>query len=176
MSVPNNKLAIDPGSETGLETDELASTGLLSFYDRLRSRITLAVGGRSGRLGKGAIEALLLAPDLFILILRLSLDSRVPAQKRKFLVGALAYFVTPIDLFPEGLLGPAGYLEDVVLAAAVLRVSLQSELEPLAEQYWSGSQKLREVLGDLASAAFGLLGPGLYLRLQRLVRRWGVAL
>ena len=155
--------ASDPG--------ELASTGLLSFYDRLRTRVTRWVTKRSGKLGRGVVEVLLLAPDLFILIARLCLDSRVPAQTRRFLFGAVAYFLTPIDLLPEGLIGPAGYLEDVILAALVLKTSLNSHIEPMAESYWSGSQRLRVVLGDLSEAAYGLLGPGLYSRLQRLLDR-----
>lgn len=164
-----------PGVEVAARED-LASTGLLSFYDRLRVRVTRLVARRSGRLGSGVVETLLLAPDLFILLARLSMDSRVAASKRRFLIGALAYFLTPIDLFPEGLIGPFGYLEDVILAAAVLRMSLNSRIEPLAESYWSGSQRLRVVLGDVAEAAYGLLGPELYSRLRRLLGRRGIEL
>ena len=156
--------------------EELASTGMLSFYDRLRDRVTTAVEKRGGKLGQGAVEALLLAPDLFVLLVRLGLDSRVPKQQRRFLLGALAYFLTPIDLLPEGLMGPAGYLEDVVLAAAVLRMSLRTELEPLADDYWSGNQKLRVVLGNIAEISYDLLGPLLVLIGQRFLDRWGIRL
>ena len=159
-----------------VSAEELASTGMLSFYDRLRDRVTTAVEKRGGKLGQGAVEALLLAPDLLVLLVRLGLDSRVPKQQRRFLLGALAYFLTPIDLLPEGLMGPAGYLEDVVLAAAVLRMSLRTELEPLADDYWSGNQKLRVVLGNLAEISYDLLGPPLYLRVQRFLDRWGIRL
>ena len=156
--------------------EELASTGMLSYYDRLRNRITSAVEKRGGKLGQGAVEDLLLAPDLFILLVRLGLDSRVPKHQRRFLLGALAYFLTPIDLLPEGLMGPAGYLEDVVLAAAVLRLSLRTELEPLADEYWSGNQKLRVVLGNIAEISYDVLGPPLYFRIQRFLDRWGIRL
>ncbi|MEJ2084674.1 MAG: hypothetical protein P8Y44_03220 [Acidobacteriota bacterium] len=122
-------------SDSAKDPGELASTGLLSFYDRLRGRVTRWVDRRSGRLGKGAAEALLIAPDLFILIARLCLDS------------------------------------DVILAAAVLKTSLNSHIAPMAESYWSGSQGLRVALGDLSEAAYGLLGAGLYSRLRRLLDR-----
>lgn len=158
------------------DEEGLASTGLLSFYDRLRLRTTRFAARRSGRLGSSAVEALLLAPDLFVLLARLSLDSRVAASKRRLLIGAVAYFLTPIDLMPEGVIGPLGYLEDVILASAVLRMTLNSQIEPLAESYWSGSQRLRVVLGDLADAAYGLLGSKLYSRLQRLLSRRGLDL
>ena len=158
------------------DDDRLASTGLLSFYDRLRERTTHAAEAKTGRPGRAVVEILLLAPDLFVLLLRLSLDKQVPFATRRLFIGALAYFVTPVDLLPEAFLGPGGLLEDVVLAAAVLSVALGPTLEPLAEKYWNGSQKLRVVLRDVSEGAHHLLGENLYRRLQRLLARRGVKL
>lgn len=165
------------GKNAQLEsTDRLASTGLLSFYDRLRERLTGAVERRSGHIGRTTAELLLLAPDLFILMARLSLDERVPPAARRFIVGAVVYFLTPFDLLPEAVMGPAGFVEDVVLAAALLSVALGPDLEPLAGRYWNGSRRLREVLADVATAAYSVLGENLYLRLQRLMARRGIDL
>lgn len=164
-------------SDMSLGDDEsLASTGLLSFYDRLRERTTHAVENQAGKPGRTVVEILLLAPDLFILLLRLALDKQVPVATRRLLFGALAYFITPVDLLPEAFLGPGGLLEDVVLAAAVLSVALGPTLEPLAQRYWNGSQKLRVVLRDVSEGAYHLLGDNLYRRLQRLLARRGVKL
>ncbi len=154
-------------------TDGLASTGLLSFYDRLRSRLT---GRAESRAGRAVSEVLFLAPDLFMLLARLSLDPQVPAEARRFIVGATVYFLTPVDLLPEAFVGPTGYLEDVVLAAALLSVALGPDLEPMAERYWNGSRRLREVLGDVAEVAYNVLGKNLYARLQRLLARRGIRL
>ena len=154
----------------------LASSGLLSFYDRLRQRLTGSVEARAGRAGRAATELLLLAPDLFILLARLSLDREVPANARRFIVGATAYFLTPVDLLPEAFVGPTGYLEDVVLAAALLSVALGPDLEPLAERYWSGSRRLRTVLRDVAEVSYNVLGDNLYTRLRRFLARRGVRL
>ena len=154
----------------------LASTGLLSFYDRLRQRVTTGARSRGGKAGLAVTEVLLLAPDLFILLARLSLDPQVPSSSRRFIVGATVYFITPVDLMPEAFIGPVGYVEDVVLAAALLSVAMGPDLEPLAERYWNGSQKLRVVLADVANVAYNVLGENLYLRLQRLLARRGVKL
>lgn len=162
--------------KTALDDERLASSGLLSFYDRLRERTTRAAEAKTGRPGRGVLEVLLLAPDLFILLLRLSLDDRVPADARRLFIGALVYFVTPVDLLPEAILGAGGLLEDVVLAAAVSSMALGPTLEPLAESYWSGSRRLRVVLRDLSEGTYHLLGENLYLRLQRLLARRGVRL
>jgi uncharacterized membrane protein YkvA (DUF1232 family) len=149
---------------------------LLSFYDRLRVRMVRYVARRSKRLGPAAVEALLLVPDVFILLVRLALDPQVPGGARALIGGALLYFVSPVDLFPEAILGPVGFLEDLVLAAAVLAQALGGELEPYARRYWSGEQELREVLHDIAHSAGALLGGRVHRRLERALARRGVEL
>lgn len=159
-----------------ISEDELVSTGLLSTYDRLRDRVTGWVERHGGRVGAGTAEALLLVPDIFMLLARLSLDRSVPGQTRTMMAGALAYFLMPVDLLPEAFLGPGALTEDLIIAAAVLATAFGSELGPQAEKYWNGSQKLRVVLGDISAAAHALLGPSLYDRVKLVLSKWGVEL
>ncbi len=159
------------GEATGGRTP---STGLLSFYDRLRARIGRAVARRGGKLGERAVGALLLVPDVFILPVRLSLDRDVPKATRAVLASTLVYFVLPIDLMPEGLIGPTGYLDDLVLALMALSQAFGKELEPYAEKHWSGSRSLRRVMGDVLVSANSLLGSSLYDRLRRLLAVQGI--
>lgn len=156
------------------DSDDLPSTGLLSFYDRLRERILTSVDRRGGKLGAGAVKVLLLAPDLFMLLARLTLDKNVPASTRALVGGALAYFILPTDLLPEALLGVGGYTDDVVLAAAVLSQVFTEDLEPFLRKHWSGPQELRVVLQDVSGVGRSLLGENLYLRLKGLLARRGV--
>ncbi len=158
--------------EGGLDT--LPSTGLLSFYDRLRERIVRTLERRGGKLAGGTASALLLVPDVFILMLRLAIDKDVPKSTRTVLASTLAYFVLPLDLMPEGVIGAAGYLDDLILALAVLAQTFGKELEPYAEKYWSGSQSLRTVLGDVLVSADSLLGGNLYARLRALLEKRGI--
>src|SRR4051794_27668237 len=168
-------------AEEALESGtDLPSSGLLSFYDRLREKILHAVEKRSGRRGarltEDAVRALLLVPDVFILLVRLALDKEVPGSARAMIGGALAYFILPIDLLPEAFLGPAGYLDDLVLAVAVLAQAFGGDLEPYARKHWSGSEDLRVVVRDVTSTAQSLLGQNLYDRLRRLMSRRGIEL
>lgn len=156
--------------------DELPSGGLLSFYDRLRDRILHAAEKRGGKMSEGALKALLLVPDVFILLVRLTLDKNVPGSTRAMIGGALAYFVLPADLLPEMLLGGAGFMDDLVLAAAVLSQAFGGELEPYARRHWSGPEDLRVVLRDITETAQSLLGQSLYDRLKRLMGRRGIRL
>lgn len=162
-------------SERAFESDEeLPSGGLLSFYDRLRERIIHAVEKRGGKLGDGAVRALLLVPDVFILLARLALDKNVPGSTRAMIGGALAYFVLPADLLPEMILGGAGFLDDLVLAVAVLSQAFGGDLEPYARKHWSGAEDLRVVLKDISETAQSLLGQNLYDRLKRVMGRRGI--
>jgi uncharacterized membrane protein YkvA (DUF1232 family) len=155
---------------------EAAPARMLAFYDRLRGRVVGALERRGGRIGRGAADALMVVPDVFMLLVRLALDPKVPAATRGLIGGALAYFVLPFDLLPEALVGGLGFLDDLVLAAAVLTQALGPDLEPVAQRYWSGRQELRQVLRDVVGAAQSLLGESLFGRLERLLARRGVAL
>ena len=155
---------------------ELRSTGLLSFYDRLRGRVLKTAESKGGKLSGKALKALLLVPDVFMLLVRLALDKDVPGPTRALIGGALAYFVLPTDLLPEALIGGAGYLEDLVLAAAVLSQAFGGELETYARRHWSGSEELRTVLRDLTTTANSLLGENIYARLKKLLGKRGIEL
>ncbi len=155
---------------------ELPTTGLLSFYDRLRERVVAAAEGKGGRMGEGAVRALLLVPDVFMLLVRLALDKSVPASARMLIGGALAYFVLPFDLVPEGIVGVGGYVDDLVLATAVLAQAFSGDLEPYARRHWSGSEDLRVVLQDVAYTAENLVGAKTYGRLKALLAKRGVRL
>jgi len=156
--------------------EELPHHDLLGFYDRLRSRVLDTVERRAGKLPEDVIIALLLVPDIFILLVRLTLDKEVPRRARILIGGALAYFISPIDLLPELILGPIGYLDDLVVAVAVLSQVFTGDLEPYARKHWTGRQDLRVVLHDISSAARTLLGPAVHDRLKRLLARQGIAL
>ena len=157
-------------------SDDLPSEGLLSFYDRLRSRMSRFVQKKGGDLGPRAVDMFLLIPDVFVLLLRLALDKNVPRESRTLIGSAIAYFVLPIDLLPEAFAGPIGYSDDLFLAVAVLAQAFGKDLEPFAEKYWSGSSSLRTLVGDVLTAGNGLLGTDLHGRLRALLASKGVDL
>ncbi len=164
-------------SERAFESDgKLPSKKLLSFYDRLREKILHSVEKRGGKMSENALKALLLVPDVFILLVRLTLDKSVPGSTRAMVGGALAYFILPADLLPEMILGGAGFLDDLILATAVLSQAFGGELEPYARRHWSGPEDLRVVLRDLSQTAQSLLGQNLYDRLRRLMGKRGIRL
>jgi uncharacterized membrane protein YkvA (DUF1232 family) len=156
-----------PGAAPG--TPPLAAHHLLPAYDRLRRRALAAVERRGGRLGADAVRVLLLVPDIFLLLVRLVLDKEVPAATRALIGSVLAYFILPVDLLPEGLVGGAGFLDDMVLATAILAQVFGGELEPYARKHWSGPEDLRVVLRDVTASAHRLLSGKTRRRLQEIL-------
>ena len=163
-------------SAEAFESDTLPSTGLLSFYDRLRGRVTAWFEQRGGQPGSAAGEVLMLVPDVFFLLARLSLDRDIPKSTRALFASTLAYFVLPFDLLPEAVSGVPGYVDDLILAGGVLVQALGRDLEDVAEKHWSGSQSLRRGLADTLETARGLAGTSLYSRLRTLLAKRGIEL
>jgi uncharacterized membrane protein YkvA (DUF1232 family) len=135
------------------------------FYQALRARIT----GWLASKGKGFKHAniLLLAPDLFHLLSRLMLDPRIPAAEKAGLGAVLAYFISPIDLLPEALLGPAGYVDDVALAAFVLNRLINAGHGEVAKELWAGDDDLLASLQRILEVADQAIGTGAWERLKK---------
>jgi uncharacterized membrane protein YkvA (DUF1232 family) len=145
----------------------------LRFYDRLRSRIAERL---AGKVGTTLTDTLLLAPDLFILMVRLFMDTSLPGGSRSLVGGALGYFLLPADLLPELFLGPGGFVDDVVLAAAVLSHVFSRDLRPYVERHWSGPGSVHDALENAVRAGEALLPSRLYDRLASVLARRGVDL
>lgn len=134
------------------------------FYQALRARIASWLE----RKGKGFKHAqiLLLAPDLFHLLTRLLFDARIPSSEKATLGATIAYFVSPIDLLPEALLGPAGYVDDVALAAFVLSRLINAGHGAVASEHWAGDGDLFEAIRRVLEIADEMVGSGLWQRLK----------
>lgn len=157
-------------AQVGVELPERRSE-LLGVYDRIRARVLSYVERRGSRLGRRLAETLLVVPDVLLLLIRLVLDPSVPRETRAVVGGGLAYFLLPLDVVPELLVGPPGYLEDLLVASTVLAFAFGDDLERYAERYWSGSDHLRRVLGDIADSTSRLLGTDIERRVEAVVSR-----
>ncbi len=136
------------------------------FYRRLRRRITTWLESDDGRRHRWA-DVVCLAPDLVHLMVRLMLDVRVPPAAKSQLMAALLYFVSPLDALPEAILGPAGYLDDIALAAFVLDGLLNRVDPEVLRHHWAGRDDVLDVIRRLVASADDMIGSGLWHRLRR---------
>lgn len=143
------------------------------FYKSMRERIRawLAKKGKHYRYA----DFLLFAPDLFHLLSKLVLDERIPVRHKARLGAALAYFFSPVDLIPEAVVGPVGYIDDIILAAYVLSSLINSGHGELAEEHWAGDADLLEVVRGILDIAERALGKGMWARIKNLVDVEGAA-
>jgi uncharacterized membrane protein YkvA (DUF1232 family) len=79
-------------------------------------------------------------PDCIVLFRRLLADPRVPRRQKLILAALIPYLVLPFDLVPD-FIPIAGYLDDAVIVALVLRHVLRGSDRELIESHWSGPQE-----------------------------------
>ncbi len=96
------------------------------------------VGSYRGNLD----DVVILAPDLFRFLTNLLEDARVPAEARRLITAALAYFVAPYDVEPEEIYGPRGFLDDVFLGASVARALREFLPAEVLETAWEADYPL----------------------------------
>lgn len=127
------------------------------FYDRMRDGIRRYLDAKGSVAGKTG-EYLMLAPDVFVLLWRLVNDSRVSAKNKVMLGSGLAYYLFPLDIMPEGLIGPLGYIDDLVFAVYLLNKMLKDTDVAILREHWSGGDDVLETIRKVLQAADNLVG------------------
>lgn len=107
--------------------------------------LALVLTGRRAR----ARELAALVPNLLLLFRGLLRDPRVPRSAKLWLVVAVLWIVSPIDLVPE-FVPVAGPLDDAIVAALVLRHLLRRTPREVLLEHWAGDPATLE----------RMLGPG----------------
>jgi len=139
------------------------------FYKELRSRIK-EWAAREGKDSK-ALKYILLTPDFFHLLCKLMFDPRVPTIEKVKVGGAIAYFVSSADVVPEGLVGPAGYIDDVAVAAYVLYSILKSVNPEVLKEHWAGDGDVLENIQEILGVADELIGSGVWKKIRNLLNK-----
>ena len=112
---------------------------------------------------------ILLVPDFFYLLVRLTLDDRIPAIDKAKFAGVIAYFFSPIDVLPEALIGPLGYLDDLILTCYVLNLYINQEEaanKAVVKELWPGDQDVLNTIQSVLQKADQWIGSGLLNKLK----------
>ena len=138
------------------------------FYQKIRKQIQewgATEKGQSYKWGRW----ILLAPDLFHLLIRLVADPEVSSMDKAKLVVAIAYYISPIDLIPELFLGPPGFLDDIVVASYALNSIINHTDPAFLRKYWAGEQDILHVVQSIIINADQMLGSGLMKKIRKMV-------
>lgn len=118
---------------------------------------------------------ILLVPDFFYLLVRLTLDDRIPAIDKAKFAGVIAYFFSPIDFLPEALLGPLGYLDDLALTCYVLNLYINQQDEAgkaVVKELWPGDQDVLDTIQSVLQKADEWLGSGLWEKIKSVYQKF----
>jgi uncharacterized membrane protein YkvA (DUF1232 family) len=140
------------------------------FYDRVRTAIHEYVERKGGGVVGKTAEFLLLVPDVFILLWRLAGDGRVEGKNKVLVGSAVAYFIFPFDIMPEALMGPVGYLDDLVFGVYVLNKILRDTDPSILRQHWSGSSDVLDSIQKVLNAADSLVGSDFLGRIKKMMK------
>ncbi|MEO8573652.1 MAG: YkvA family protein [Pyrinomonadaceae bacterium] len=105
-----------------------------------------------GRMG----NFLMFLPNMARLLGRLLKDTRVPTAEKALFVGAIVYFVSPIDFIPD-IFPFIGQVDDIyVIALTLLRLVNRTD-ERIVREHWSGGGDIVALSDSIASIAPMLL-------------------
>lgn len=141
------------------------------FYQKLRKRIQRWIHTQEGSSSRWS-EYILLAPDLFHLLCRLMTDDDVSAVDKAKVGAAIAYFVSPFELIPEGIIGPIGYVDDIALAVYVLDSIVNHSGADVLRRHWAGDGDVLEVIKTVLSHSTQIMGK-MWGKLVRIVDKAG---
>jgi uncharacterized membrane protein YkvA (DUF1232 family) len=99
------------------------------------------------------------APAFYRLLTHILDDPRLPRKLRPLVLVGIAYFILPIDIIPEELEGPYGYVDDIWLCAWVAKqVVKEVGSEEILVCHWDGESDLLVLIDEILSKERSLIG------------------
>ena len=137
-----------------------------SFYIKLRVKIQDWIKTDKGKNHK-YVNYILVVPDLFYILWQLLIDDRVSTEFKLKVGLVIAYFVSPIDLIPEAIFGPVGYLDDIGLTAGLLSIMMEDYRE-IVEEIWAkvNHNNILELVQEIIKNIDNIIGHGIWNRLR----------
>jgi uncharacterized membrane protein YkvA (DUF1232 family) len=134
----------DIGENASVTWILIALAGVLLVY--VSAVLALVVAGR--RTDARAVAGFV--PDCLVLCRRLLGDSRVPRRHKALLAGLVGYLASPLDLIPD-FIPIIGQLDDVLIAAVVLRAVRRGVRRSILRQHWPGPPQSLRVIERIAA-------------------------
>lgn len=99
---------------------------------------------------------LMFLPNLVMLCVRLLRDGRVPLADKALFVGAIIYFISPLDFIPD-ILPFIGQVDDIYLIALTLMRLVNRSDESIVREHWTGGGDIIQLTDSIAKLAPALL-------------------
>jgi uncharacterized membrane protein YkvA (DUF1232 family) len=104
-------------------------------------------------------DIIIQAPQFFQLMEGILADEETPDRIKPFITAAISYFIAPVDIIPEAIHGPIGYIDDIFLCAftADLVASVIGGTEVLRRN-WMGQGDIVEFIARILASEKDLIG------------------
>lgn len=110
------------------------------FYDVLSDNLESYQGEYASFIDHG--------PHLFKLLTEVLNDERVDQDLRLEISAAIAYYVVPMDVIPEQVYGPYGYIDDIFITVYVIKKIEEAFGYEFLEKHWEGTGDLETVVNE----------------------------
>ena len=117
------------------------------LYERVRTQLVRQEPGS----GSSLRDLMLVMPDLTVLLLRLLRDDRVPLSSKAVALCGVGYVLSPIDLLPALILGPIGWIDDLLVVSATLSRLLNHVHPDVVRSHWPGQGDALETIQRVTS-------------------------
>ncbi|GAB6190199.1 hypothetical protein JCM30566_19420 [Marinitoga arctica] len=117
------------------------------FYVKLKKIIT-QWAKKEGKDNKFK-EYLLLLPNLFYLFINLMKDKEIDIKYKGKIMLILSYIILPLDIIPEALIGPIGYIDDLYIGLYFLSILLNELPKEKIYAYWKGDIKTLNNISEI---------------------------
>ena len=147
-----------------LEDDEQSEDMKMDFYRRLRMKIDDYIAEHPEL---EVAKYLAAVPDVFYLLVRLTIDSQVPPSAKAKLAGAVMYYVSPLDLVPD-FIPVVGWLDDLIVGVTLLNRAIDDIDPAIVDKYWLGEDKIYEFIKDILEKGDKLVGTKIWNKIKKL--------
>lgn len=96
-------------------------------------------------------------PNLYKLLTDVLNEDNINSDLRLEVSAAIAYYVIPMDVIPENIYGPYGYIDDIFISAYVIKKMADNLGYEILEKYWIGTENLETVVDECYNRSLEVL-------------------
>jgi uncharacterized membrane protein YkvA (DUF1232 family) len=103
-------------------------------------------------------ELIVLVPNIFSLLCKLTDNDGVSEKSKSKLSKAIEYFIRELDLMPEAIIGPIGYLDDLVISALAIKYVMDYDSKDTVINSWDKSEDIFALITKIVTNAKDFVG------------------
>lgn len=87
-------------------------------------------------------------PALFKFLNDLLIKKELTSEYKLKISAAIAYYVVPMDVIPEQIYGPYGYIDDIFISSYVIKLLAEEYGYSYLEKYWGEDGELKSIVEE----------------------------